>query len=125
MDHLHITVQDLAQAEAYDDRLLPLLGFDLSLKEATFVPEHDDRLIKYNHQLLSIGLVSCCAAFAGNAVNRRRSGVLHHPTFHAASPGEADRLCQQIHALPSAIVHPPALSRTAAPFFPGRTGRGV
>ena len=41
LDHLHITVGDLSRAEAFYDRLLPLFGYDLGLKERTEDPEHE------------------------------------------------------------------------------------
>ena len=41
IDHIHITVTDLARAEVFYDKLLPLLGFDLSLKEYDEVPKHE------------------------------------------------------------------------------------
>ena len=41
IDHIDITVENLERAEEFYDRLLPLLGFDLSKKEYTEVPEHD------------------------------------------------------------------------------------
>ena len=39
IDHIHITVEDIDRAERFYDKLLPLLGFDLSLKEYDAVPE--------------------------------------------------------------------------------------
>lgn len=43
IDHIHITVEDIERAERFYDKLLPLLGFDLSLKEQDSVPEHEYR----------------------------------------------------------------------------------
>lgn len=40
IDHIDITVEDLNRAEKFYDKLLPLLGFDISAKEYTEVPEH-------------------------------------------------------------------------------------
>ena len=40
IDHIHVTVADIKRAEAFYDQLLPILGFDLSLKEHDTVPEH-------------------------------------------------------------------------------------
>lgn len=48
IDHIHITVEDLDRAEAYYDRLLPPLGFDLSLKEHDAVQEHAYRIVEYH-----------------------------------------------------------------------------
>ena len=107
IDHIHITVEDLDRAEGYYDKLLPLLGFDLSLKERDAVPERQYALVEYNHRLLSIGLVSPRTAFRSERVSRRRPGALHHLAFHADSPEEVDRLYQQVRDIPSVILHEP------------------
>lgn len=46
IDHIHITVEDIERAERFYDKLLPLLGFDLSLKEQDSVPEHEYRIVE-------------------------------------------------------------------------------
>ena len=109
IDHIHITVADLDRAEAYYDRLLPLLGFDPALKEHAQEPAHDYRLVEYHHPLLSIGLVSPRAALQNERPSRRKAGALHHLAFGAQSRQEVDRLYRQVLALPAVIVHPPRL----------------
>lgn len=60
IDHIHITVADLDRAEAFYDSFLPLLGFDLQLKEHDEVPKHEYRIVEYHHASLSIGIVVLC-----------------------------------------------------------------
>lgn len=107
VDHIHITVEDLDRAERYYDRLLPLLGFDISLKERDSVPEHEYRIVEYHSRALSIGLVNPRAAYRGDRLSRRRAGALHHLAFRAESPNEVDALYQKIREIPSVIVHEP------------------
>ena len=107
IDHIHITVGDLARAEAFYDRLLPLLGFDISLKEYDAVPEHDYRIVEYHSGTVSIGLVNQRAAYAGERPSRRRAGALHHLAFRVDGPEEVDALYEKIRALPAVIVHAP------------------
>lgn len=83
IDHIHITVTDLAQAEAFYDKLLPLLGFDLSLKEHDEVPAHEYRIVEYNQAILSIGLVSQRSVYENEKPSRRKGGALHHIAFRA------------------------------------------
>lgn len=109
IDHIHLTVTDLARAEGFYDRLLPLLGFDLSRKERDQVPEHEYEIVEYHSTAFSLGLVSPRAVCAGDRVSRRRPGALHHLAFHAESREEVDRLYEAVAAIPARIVHPPRL----------------
>ena len=85
IDHIHITVEDLDRAEAYYDRLLPLLGFDLSRKEHDSVPEHAYHIVEYHNRVFSIGLVNRREAF-----------------------GAVDALYEKIREIPqTAVVHAP------------------
>lgn len=108
IDHIHITVENLDRAEAYYDQLLPLLGFDLSLKEHDSVPEHEYHIVEYHHRAFSIGLVNQRAAYRTEKPSRRRAGALHHLAFRAESPGAVDALYEKIREIPqTAIVHAP------------------
>lgn len=107
IDHIHITVEDLDRAERFYDKLLPILGFDISLKEHDCVPEHEYRIVEYHHSCLSIGLVNQRSAYQGQRPSRRKAGALHHIAFHADSPEEVDALYSRIQALPAVIVHAP------------------
>lgn len=53
IDHIHITVEDLDRAERFYDKLLPLLGFDISLKEYDCVPEHEYRIVEYHKRMVA------------------------------------------------------------------------
>lgn len=107
IDHVHITVGDLERAEQFYDRLLPLLGFELSLKEHDSVPEHEYQIVEYHHCSLSIGLVNQRTAYQNEAPSRRKAGALHHLAFRVDSPTEVDLLYEQVKALPAYIVHSP------------------
>ncbi|MDO4351192.1 MAG: VOC family protein [Eubacteriales bacterium] len=107
IDHIHITVEDIERAEKYYDRLLPLLGFDISQKERDCVPEHEYTIVEYHSGALSIGLVNQRKAYQGEKTSRRKAGALHHLAFHAGSPAEVDSLYAKIRDLPSIIVHEP------------------
>jgi predicted enzyme related to lactoylglutathione lyase len=58
IDHVHITVNDLDNAEIFYDKLFSIIGFDIKNKEKTVVIENDYKLIKYNSKYLSFGIVS-------------------------------------------------------------------
>lgn len=107
IDHIHITVEDLERAEQFYDCLLPLLGFDLALKEWDSVPKHEYQIVEYHHRNLSIGLVNQRAAYQNEAPSRRKAGALHHLAFRVDSPTEVDLLYEQVKALPAYIVHSP------------------
>lgn len=109
IDHIHITVEDLERAEKFYDGFLPLLGFDLSLKEHDCVDEHDYRIIEYHSSSLSIGLINCRTSFKEEKINRRKPGSLHHMAFRVNSPAKVDALYEQIKALGAPIVHAPQL----------------
>ena len=108
IDHIHITVEDLDRAEAYYDRLLPLLGFDLSLKEHDSVPEHEYHIVEYHNRAFSIGLINQREAYGSEKLSRRRAGALHHLAFRAETPEEVDALYEKIRGIPrTAVLHAP------------------
>lgn len=109
IDHIDITVENLERAEEFYDRLLPLLGFDLSKKEYTEVPEHEYKLVEYHNKNMSIGFVNRREAFKGEKVSRRKAGALHHLAFRTDSRREVDELFLKIKALPAVILHPPKI----------------
>ena len=108
IDHIHITVGDLERAERYYDRLLPLLGFDLSLKEHDHVPEHEYHIVEYHDRAFSIGLVNQREAYRGEKPSRRKAGALHHLAFRADGKAEVDALYEKIREIPqTVVVHAP------------------
>lgn len=107
IDHIHITVEDLGRAERFYDRLLALLGFDISLKEYDSVPEHEYRIVEYHHRNFSIGLVNQRAEYCHEKLSRRKAGALHHLAFRAENQAEVDELYLKIREFPAVIVHKP------------------
>ena len=107
IDHIHITVEDIKRAEKFYDQLLPLLGFDLSLKEYDNIQEHEYKIVEYHHHNFSIGLVNQREAYKNEKMSRRKAGALHHLAFHVDSPAEVDSLYLKIRELPAQIIHSP------------------
>lgn len=107
IDHIHITVEDIDRAERFYDKLLPLLGFDLSLKEYDAVPENEYRIVEYHHSLLSIGIVNQREAYKTEKMSRRKAGALHHIAFHVDSATAVDELYEKIREIPATIIHAP------------------
>ena len=107
IDHLSITVRDLALSEDFYNRLLPILGFDLAHKSKGSVPAHQFEAVEYTHPQLVFGINTPRASVRDDPVHRRRPGSLHHLAFRAASPAEIDALCPRIRDAGARIVEPP------------------
>jgi catechol 2,3-dioxygenase-like lactoylglutathione lyase family enzyme len=107
IDHIEITVQDMTVAVPFYDKLLPLLGFDLQRRVSAVMEEHDMQVVQYEHPRLGFAINSPRKAFAGDTINRRKPGALHHLAFRAASRAEVDRLHAALKAIGATIVSPP------------------
>ena len=107
IDHIQITVQILPRAEVFYDKLMPILGFDLSRKSKGKVPAHDFDVIEYFHDNLIIGFNSPREKFKDEEVHRRKPGSLHHLAFKASSKEEIDQLSPLVEAAGAQIVEPP------------------
>lgn len=109
IDHIHITVSDFERAEKFYDKLMPILGFDLSNKEIDSVNEHEYKIIEYHHNNFSFGIVNFRSAFKNEIVNRRRPGSVHHIAFHVSYRYEVDSVYKQLKEIGAEIVHKPQL----------------
>lgn len=107
IDHVQITVRDLRAAEAFYDRIMPLLGFTSLKKGKATIAAHDFEVVEYQHPRLAFALSSPRAAFAHEEVHRRRPGALHHLAFRASSRAEIDALHVELQRLGATIVTPP------------------
>jgi catechol 2,3-dioxygenase-like lactoylglutathione lyase family enzyme len=107
IDHIQITVKDFDEAEAFYDRLLPVLGFDLAKKSKGRVPDHDFDVIEYVHADIVLGINSPREGLKDEEVHRRRPGSLHHLAFRAESKAQVDELYPAILAAGADIVAPP------------------
>jgi catechol 2,3-dioxygenase-like lactoylglutathione lyase family enzyme len=107
VDHIQITVKDLKKAEAFYDKLMPLLGFDLSKKSKGRVEANDFDVIEYVHPNITLGINSPREKFKDDEVHRRKPGSLHHLAFRATSCKEIDELFPKIQAIGANIVEPP------------------
>ena len=85
---MQITVKNLDEAEVFYDQLMPLLGFDLSMKSKGCVTAHEFDVIEYIHPDLTIGINTPRPAFKNDEVHRRKPGSLHHLAFQAKNEKE-------------------------------------
>ena len=107
IDHIQITVRDLALAETFYDKFLPVIGFDLSRKSKGKVAKHEFDVIEYFHPLLTFGINSPREKFKDDIIHRRKPGALHHLAFRAESTEEVDRIFLQIKAIGANIIEEP------------------
>jgi catechol 2,3-dioxygenase-like lactoylglutathione lyase family enzyme len=107
IDHIEITVRDMATAVPFYDRLLPLLGFDLRHRTEAVIEKHDKRVVSYEHPHLGFAITSPLNAFSHETINRRKPGALHHLAFRARSRAEVDGLHVELQGIGATIVHPP------------------
>ncbi len=97
----------MGPALPFYDRFLPLLGYDLGKRSEAFIEGHEKHVVSYEHPRLGFAITSPLGAFAGETVNRRKPGALHHLAFKAPSRSEVDRLHLELKALGATIVSPP------------------
>lgn len=107
VDHIQVTVQNMAVAVEFYDKLMPLLGFSPAKRSSAVIESHDLHVVEYSHPRLAFAINSPRAAFRGDAVNRRRPGSLHHLAFRASSREEVDRLHLEVSAIGAVIVAAP------------------
>ena len=107
IDHIQVTVKDMTTAVPFYDKLLPLLGFDPRSKASAIIEEHEFHVVEYTHPRLIFAITSPRSVFAGDKINRRKPGALHHLAFKAGSRAEVDRLHRELSAIGATIVTPP------------------
>ena len=107
VDHIQITVKDIRVAEAFYDKLLPLLGFDLRRKNSAVFAEHEFQVVEYVHPRLGFAITSPRPNCAHDVVHRRRPGAVHHIAFRLDSRAEVDRLHVELQRIGAPIVSPP------------------
>jgi catechol 2,3-dioxygenase-like lactoylglutathione lyase family enzyme len=107
IDHIQITVRDMAVAVPFYDKLLPLLGFSPQSKVSAVIDAHELHVVEYVHPRMAFAIASPRTAFQHETVHRRRPGALHHLAFQAESRAEVDRLHAELTAIGAVIVTPP------------------
>ncbi|MFN7675398.1 VOC family protein [Flavobacterium sp.] len=107
IDHIQITVKDLKIAEPFYDKLMPILGFDISRKIKGRVEKHEFDVVEYLHPLLLFGINSPREAFKNEEIHRRKPGSLHHLAFKAESSKEVDALFIKIKEIGANIIEEP------------------
>jgi catechol 2,3-dioxygenase-like lactoylglutathione lyase family enzyme len=107
IDHIQITVKDMSIAVPFYDKLLPVLGFDIQKRVSALIEKHEFHVVEYTHPRLIFAITSPRSAFAGDTINRRKPGALHHLAFKAESRAEVDRLHRELNGIGAKIVSPP------------------
>lgn len=107
IDHIQITVKDMAVAVPFYDRLMPLLGFDPKNRNSAVIDAHEFHVVEYTHPLLAFAICSPRKAFEAEPINRRKPGSLHHLAFRSDSREEVDRLHLALIGIGATIVAPP------------------
>ena len=107
IDHLQITVRDMATAVPFYDRLMPLLGFSPLERGSAVIPEHEFHVVEYKHPRLAFAITSPRPNLQHERVHRRRPGALHHLAFRVGSRAEVDRLHREIREIGAIIVAEP------------------
>ncbi|MFC0875324.1 VOC family protein [Saccharicrinis sp. FJH2] len=109
IDHIQITVKNIKVAEAFYDKFLPILGFDINRKVKAYIREHDFHVIEYTHDNLAFAITSPRKAFQNDSINRRKPGALHHLAFRAESRAEVDNAYMQLLKIGADIVSEPQI----------------
>lgn len=107
IDHIQITVKDLPKAELFYDKLMPLLGFDLTRKAKGRVAKHEFDVVEYCHPLLCFGINSPREQFKDDSIHRRKPGSLHHLAFKAESCQKVDEMFLKIKEIGANIIEEP------------------
>ena len=107
IDHIQITVKDIATAVSFYDRFLPLLGFNVHTRSSATIEKHDFHVVEYKHPRLCFAITSPRGAFRNDDVHRRKPGSLHHLAFRVDSRDEVDELHARLKAFGANIVAPP------------------
>jgi catechol 2,3-dioxygenase-like lactoylglutathione lyase family enzyme len=109
IDHIQITVRDLDAVVPFYDKLMALLGFDVSRRVRARIEAHEFEVVEYPHPELAFAITSPRKPFAEETVHRRKPGALHHLAFKAASCEEVDRLHAELVKIGAEIVGGPQL----------------
>lgn len=109
IDHVQVTVKDMARAIPFYNGMLALLGFDISLRTEATVAKHELHVVEYPHPTLAIAINSPRAPLAHETVHRRRPGALHHLAFRADSRAEVDWVHAGLVGMGAKIVGGPKL----------------
>lgn len=107
IDHLQITVRDMAVAVPFYDKLMPLLGFSLQKRSTATIAAHDFHVVEYSHPRLAFAISSARSALQQEQVHRRRPGSLHHLAFRVRAREEVDAMHEAAVRIGAVVVAPP------------------
>jgi catechol 2,3-dioxygenase-like lactoylglutathione lyase family enzyme len=105
IDHIQITVKDMAVAVPFYDKLMPLLGF--TRRTSAVIEPHEMHVVEYSHARLAFAITSPRKAFAGDTIHRRKPGALHHLAFRAGSRAEVEEMHLELQRIGATIVSAP------------------
>ncbi len=109
IDHIQITVKDIEKVQIFYDKLMPILGFDISEKVSAIIKEHDLYVIEYLHENMGFSICSPRKSFMNDTVHRRKPSAFHHLAFRVNSRKEVDELHEKIRNIGANIVHSPRI----------------
>ena len=112
IDHIQITVKDMAIAVPFYEKFLPLLGFDPAKKGSAVIDAHEFHVVEWSHPRLCFAITSPRNAFSSESINRRKPGALHHLAFRASSREEVDKLHTELLLIGATIVAAPRCIRS-------------
>jgi catechol 2,3-dioxygenase-like lactoylglutathione lyase family enzyme len=107
IDHIQITVKDMAIAIPFYEKLLPLLGFDSQKVSSARIDEREFHVAEWKHPRLCFAISSPRSNFATDSINRRKPGALHHLAFKADSRDEVDMIHAKLINIGATIVSEP------------------
>lgn len=107
IDHIQITVKDIAAAESFYAKFLPLLGFDPAQKSSAVIDQHEFHVVEWKHPHLCFAITSPRSAFQNESVHRRKPGALHHLAFKADSREDVDKIHSALKSFGANIVSEP------------------
>jgi glyoxylase I family protein len=105
INHLDLTVSDLAVSVPFYDTVLGHLGFERLQQAPGGRPAWHSK--KEGLRLFGIGLCEAHPEQRGKPHNRFAPG-LHHVAFHAASRADVDGLHRLLQGMGATILDPPA-----------------
>lgn len=107
IDHIEITVKDIATAAKFYDQFLPLLGYDLRHRSEAVLEAHEKHVISYENPSVGFTITSPLKVFANEEINRRKPGALNHLAFRAGSREDVDRMSEELKKIGAMIVSGP------------------
>lgn len=117
IDHIQVTVSDMERAEPFCDKLMEILGFDLSKKITAVIPEYKMQVAEYLDDEYDFGICSPLAEFEKETIDRRKPGAVHHIAFKAYSRAHVDELYEKVREIGADIIDAPQIFPQHSPNY--------